>query len=479
MEEEVIQLPYKWTPRPDQMPLWAYFEGGGKRGVLIAHRRWGKDECALRLTSVKAHQRVGNYWHMLPQYGQARKAIWEAINPKTGKYRIDEAFPLELRASTRGNDMTIKFRYGSQWQLVGSDNFNSVVGSPPIGVVFSEWALADPLAWAYIQPILEENGGWALFITSSRGNNHAIRSLKSARGKPDWYAQVLRADETGVFTQEQLDNILSEQIDLFGEELGRTIFNQEYLCSEEGAVLGAYYAKQIEFLRKNKRITKVPHTPGVEVFTSWDLGVDDSTAIWFIQPIGRSFNLIDYYENTGYTLEHYAKVLKGDSSLPDNEHRAQYTYGGHFLPHDGSSREISGPGEIAKGIDEQAEDLGIRPTILTKRAKNIETIIKVHIPAVRNLLPLCFIDEERCNRGLAALEGYQSEYSEKQKTLGLRPVHNWCSHGADSIRTFALGYDGIPSSTPQGKSRFINSDGSVKTFSAQTPSAGGNSWGGL
>ena len=137
-----------WKPRPDQMPLWSYLENGGKRAVEVAHRRWGKDDIGLHFTATQIAEIPGNYWHMLPLYSQARKVIWSAVNPKTGLKRIDEAFPLEFRTVTRNQEMNIEFRNGSTWQLVGSDNYNSLVGSPPRGLVMSEWALSNPLAWA-------------------------------------------------------------------------------------------------------------------------------------------------------------------------------------------------------------------------------------------------------------------------------------------------------------------------------------------
>jgi len=461
--ENVIRLPHLWTPRPDQMPLWQYMQSGGKRAVEIAHRRWGKDDVALRWASVAAHMRTGNYWHMLPQYSQGRKAIWEAINPKSGKYRIDEAFPQDIRASTRNTDMVIQFKCGSQWQLVGSDNFNSVVGSPPVGVVFSEWALANPLAWAYIQPILEENGGWAMFITSSRGNNHAIQTLNFGKTEPGWFAEILRADQTGVFTAEQLERIEREMIAQFGPEAGKAMFNQEYMCSTEGAVYGAYYARQLKDARDENRITYVPHRPGIEVFTAWDLGVDDSMAIWFIQPVGRGFHCIDYYENVGRGLEHYAKVL--------NE--KPYLYGGHFFPHDGVQREMTN-GDMAKGRDEVAEDLGIKPITIVQRVKNIDTLIQVHIPTVRNLISLCHFDEVKCAKGLQALEGYHSEYDPEKKVLGNRPVHNWACHGSDAFRTFAVGYENIPAPTPK-RSKVLE----LAAASTTRPEGSGSSWNGL
>jgi phage terminase large subunit len=166
-----------WAPREYQLPFWSYLEAGGTRAMEIAHRRWGKDEIALHWSAIAAHQRQANYWHMLPEYAQGRKAIWEATNPHTGRRRIDEAFPKELRAATNAGDMFIRFKNGSSWQVIGSDNYHSLVGTAPAGVVFSEWSRANPAAWAYINPILNENGGWAAFITTPIGNNHAKKML--------------------------------------------------------------------------------------------------------------------------------------------------------------------------------------------------------------------------------------------------------------------------------------------------------------
>ncbi len=430
-----VQLPNNWKPRLDQFPLWEFLQGGGKRAVEVAHRRWGKDDVALHFTATQTVNRIGNYWHMLPEYGQAKKAIWKAINPRTGKLRIDEAFPKEIREKTNQQEMTITVKGGSIWQLVGSDAYDSIVGAPPIGIVFSEWALANPLAWAYLGPILQENGGWALFIYTSRGANHGKTIYEHAIKTDGWYAEKLTAEQTPVFTKEQLNNIYSEYMKIFGNELGLAMFNQEYLCSWQGAVLGAYFAQQIREARSERRICKVPHRPNVEVDTYWDLGVDDSMTIWFIQDLGQSYNVIDYYENRLYGLEHYAKVLKGETE--GSEHRAKYLYGNHYMPHDAANREMTNS-EIAKSRMEIAEDLGIKPIIITQRAKNMDVIIQVQIPAVRNIFPLCYFDEEKTLDGVNALENYRSEYDDKKKKLGNRPIHDWSSHGASAFIVFAI-----------------------------------------
>lgn len=397
----------------------------------VAHRRWGKDDVALHFTCCSAMERPGNYWHMLPEYGQARKVVWQAVNPRTGKRRIDDAFPQWTRKATREHDMSIEFLNGSIWQLVGSDNFNALVGSPPVGIVFSEWALANPLAWAYLSPILEENGGWALFIYTSRGNNHGKTMYTNAKANPKtWFSEINPADKTPVFTKLQLEEIHREYQTVFGLEMGDALFLQEYMCSFEGAQLGAYYAKQIAMARSSGRITAVPYSPNMEVHTAWDLGVDDSMTIWFFQQSGLQFRFIDYYENTGFGLEHYAKVLK----------EKPYIYGNHYMPHDAEVREMSASGDIARTRREVAEDLGIRPVHVVERARNMDLIIQVHIPAVRNILPSCWFDETRCASGIAALESYSAEYDPEKKVLKNRPAHTWSSHGSDSFRTFAVGY---------------------------------------
>ena len=187
----------RWYQRPFHE---AWVTGKKKRLIEIAHRRWGKDEISLMATCELAHKRVASYWHCLPEYEQARKALWDAINPHTGKRRIDEAFPPEIRESKDEQKMFIKLRCGSTWQLIGSDRYDSLVGSGVAGVVFSEWALANPASWAYIRPMLEENDGWASFITTPRGRNHAKAMYDMARGNPRWFAEVSTVHDTGALS---------------------------------------------------------------------------------------------------------------------------------------------------------------------------------------------------------------------------------------------------------------------------------------
>jgi hypothetical protein len=429
----VIDIPSGWAPRRDQQPLWDYLEGGGKRAVMVAHRRWGKDDVALYFACCSALEQPGNYWHMLPQYAQARKVVWDALNPKTGKRRIDEAFPRDIRRKTREQEMMIELANGATWQLVGSDNYNSLVGSAPVGIVFSEYAVADPMAWAYLRPILAANDGWALFIYTPRGGNHGKTMLDFAKVQPGWFASVVDAAHSPVFSPDKLEQERRELAAEFGETEGEMIFLQEYYCSFEGMTRGAYYAKQLRAARSEGRIASVPYVAGHEVYTFWDLGVDDSTSIWFMQAIGKELRFIDYYEASGEGLVHYAKVLK----------ERPYVYGDHYMPHDAEVREL-GTGTSRKAT---AENLGIRPVVVVQRAHDTQAVLS-GIEAGRNIMSQCWFDEKKCSQGLIALEGYRCDYDEEKRKLADRPLHNWCSHGADAFRTFACGFRPKEKSVP-------------------------------
>jgi hypothetical protein len=239
-----IQLPnIGWQPRDYQRPFWdAWVKDDCKRVIGIWHRRAGKDDVCLHGAAIKLHERVGSYWHMLPEYAQARKAIWDAVNVHTGMRRIDEAFPPELIASKNDQEMKIKFKNGSTWQVIGSDGYNRLVGAGVAGVTFSEWALANPSAWAYIRPMLVENGGWAAFITTPRGQNHAYDMIEGNRDNPKWFTEVLDVYKTGAVGKEDLLEALAEYKMIYGDDFGTAVFEQEYECSFTAAIMGAFYA---------------------------------------------------------------------------------------------------------------------------------------------------------------------------------------------------------------------------------------------
>jgi len=424
-----IVLPNNWNPRDYQLPAWRALEAGAKRALLLWHRRAGKDDVCLHWAATQAMQRVGNYWHMLPQYAQARKSVWEAVNSHTGKRRIDEAFPDAICETKRSQDMFIRFKNGSTWQLVGSDTYDSLVGSPPIGVTASEWALADPQAWAYLRPILRENNGWAVFITTVRGKNHVFRMYEGAKDDPDWFVQVLSAKDTGTLTEAQLSKERLEYQREYGPDDGDALFAQEYMCDWNAAIVGSYYGRMMRDVEEKGQITSVPYDPQALVHTSWDLGLSDDTVIWFFQVVGQEIHLIDYIQNSGQPLAWYAGEV----------HKKGYAYGEHILPHDAEAKEL----QTNRSRTDTLRGLNLNVRVL--RASGAERVLVADgINAVRTVLPRCWFDKVKCAKGIDALKAYRREWSEEKKTFHDRPVHDWASHPADSFRYLALGLDAVP-----------------------------------
>ena len=418
-----ISLPHQWEPRPYQQNLWRYMHSGGKRAIAIWPRRHGKDDVALHYTACAAMERVGVYWHLLPQQNQARRAIWNAVNPHTGRRRIDDAFPHELREKTVDDEMFIRFKNGSTWQVIGSDNYDALVGTPPIGVVFSEWALSNPQAWSLVRPILLENGGWAMFITTPRGRNHAKRMFDMALESEGWFAEHFTSLDTGVFTAQGLANEKAELISERGEADGSALYEQEYMCSWSAALPGAYYAHIIDRLEKDGALTRVPHDPAKQVHTAWDIGANDMTVIWFFQKTVYGWNVIDYIANTSVGIDWYVKEVR----------EKPYIYGEHLLPHDAEDKRVTNID--AGSIEDQVADLGLKNVRVVPRTSSVANDIN----EVRKVLPTCVFDKEKCAHGIDALRSYRRVWDEKLRAYKDRPLHDWASDPADAFRTFAMG----------------------------------------
>lgn len=431
----IIQLPNKWQPRRYQSKLWNYLECGGKRAIEIAHRRWGKDEIALHRAAVSAFEKPATYWHMLPEYSQARKAIWNAINPHTGIRRIDEAFPHEIRETTNEHEMFIRFKGGATWQVVGSDSYKSLVGAPPYGIVFSEWSKANPSAWAYLGPILEENGGWALFITTPEGENHAAKMYRMARDNPNWFAELQTVEDTG-FPLERVEEARKEYQALFGKDAGDAMIEQEYYCSFTAAILGAIYGKWMAKAEKTGRIKKGIYDPALPVYTAWDLGYDDSTSIWFWQVVRNEIRLIDYYENSGQDIAHYCNLIKDK----------KFNYAKHFVPHDAANKLLAAGG---RSIVEQAYDLGIKMFVVTATSQQNS------IEAARKTLELSWFDL-KTEKGMEALKSYQFEWDDDKKVFKSKPRHDWSSHASDAFEIIGQVWRNPVLLSPEPQPKFLH-----------------------
>lgn len=422
---EIVLPANGWRPRPYQRGFWSYMQRTptGARAILCHHRRAGKDHTAINWTAVASQQRVGLYIHVFPFLNQGRRIIWNGIDKDGRKFL--SAFPDELIESRSDLEMRIILKNGAIYQIMGADDPDKLVGINCVGAVFSEYALMDPQAFELVRPILNENGGWAVFPSTPRGKNHYHDLIFGKEGNvgairnPRWYVSIETVETTGVVPKETIEEERSMGVD-------EALIRQEYYCDFNAALQGAYYERQMNMLTEQKRLGDVPHDPALEVHTAWDLGVDDSMTIWCFQlaPQGREVQVIDYLEGSGEGLPYYIRQLR-EKSVKGN-----WVFGTHYAPHDIKSRELT----TGQTRWQTALTLGIRFTVVPK-----DNAIEDGIEAVRQLLPRCRFDAKACYRGIEALKSYRKQWDEKLKVYRSTPLHDWASHGADAFRTLAGG----------------------------------------
>ncbi|WP_246569409.1 hypothetical protein [Rhizobium bangladeshense] len=424
-----------WRPRDYQMPAWNAWERGCKRQLLIWHRRAGKDEIDLQKHAVSAVTRPGTYWHMLPEASQARKAIWNAVNPHSGRRRIDEAFPKEIIENQNDNEMFIRFKTGSTFQVVGSDNFNSLVGSPPVGITFSEWALANPSAWAFLSPILEENGGWASFITTPRGNNHAKGMFDAARldaydpvtNPKGWFTQILRADQTRAISAEGIERQRKIYASLFGKEIANLLIDQEYYCSFAGAMVGSYWGAEISEAERQGRFRSFEIDFRYPVHTAWDLGKAVNNPIWCFQciPGEPGPRIVDFYRPESDDLEDWCHWLDSKGY-----------HGNDYVPHDVMVKNWG----AKRTRYDMLRDCGRKPRMVEKVS------VADGLTAGRSTIKVATFYEgedergERVKYGYDGLKSYRREWDDERKTFRDNPLKDWAEHIGSSWRYLGLAW---------------------------------------
>lgn len=410
-----VTIPHNYTPRGYQLNFYNALSRGYRRAIGIWHRRSGKDKTAINLLVKEAMKRKGLYFYVFPSYKQGKKVIWLGMD-RAG-YKFLNHIPPEIRLRTNETDMLIELANGSIIQVVGSENYDFLMGSNPVGLLYSEYSLQDPRAWDYMRPILVENKGWALFIYTPRGHNHGYQLYTMARQNPEWFCELLTVNDTNAVTYADIQAEIAAG-------MSEDMVEQEFYCSFEAAMPGAVYGKQIAKAIKENRVCGVPHQTGHKVNTYWDLGRTDATAIWFVQNIGREIHLIDYYEKNLEDFDHYVKVLAGQAEGCD--HMKDYLYGTHYAPHDVKAKRLEGClWDIAK---KKGIEFKVMPKLLREHG----------IEAARGKFSSCYFDKTRCARGIDALKTYRYELDEEKQVYALLPVHDWASHGADAFRTFGV-----------------------------------------
>lgn len=428
----------KFQPRDYQKPILdALINKDYKRVFACMPRRAGKDITAFNYCIDQCLRSPCVIFYIFPTYSQAKKVIWDSIT-NDGR-RILDFIPPETIESSNSQEMKIRFINGSLFQLVGSDNFDRLMGSNPRGCVFSEYALQDPRAYQYIRPILAANGGWAIFIGTPRGRNHFYDLYKLAQESPHWFCYKLTLDDTKHISEEAM---IEER-----KEMSEDLIMQEYYTSFDMGVEGSYYAKYIDRMRANNQIGPVPWQPAFPVHTAWDIGVRDSTCIIMFQQIGSNVHIIDCYEHNKVGIEHYAKLLK----------EKPYHWGKHFAPHDIVVKEWG------SGITrvEKARELGITFELRRDKADRLVSMvpnvsIEDGIEAVRSTLATTYIDQKKGDLLIRALENYRQEYDPLKKIYKPIPLHDWSSHMADAMRYLCLSLPRTKDGMTEEDARRIN-----------------------
>jgi len=384
-----------------------------RRFLLVWPRRAGKDLVAFNLMARAANRRVGNYFYLLPTYSQAKKVIMDSVISSDGLHFIDHIAP-EFVENVNKTEMKIVLKNGSMISLAGSDSYNRLVGTNPVGIIFSEYALADPDAYKFLSPALNAQDGWAMFISTPRGRNDFYRMYEIAKQNPKhWFCEKLTLTETKHIPLEEIEREEKEGI------ISRDLIEQEYYCSFSRGVEGSYYSRYINDMRLKNRIGTVSWDPSHKVHTAWDLGYSDSTSIIFFQNIGPNVHLIDCYQNNKQGLEHYITHLR----------TKPYLYGVHIAPHDIRHHEFSS----GNTRFEKARQLGVLFTV----ADNIAIVDGIE--SVRSALgSKVWIDEVSCKQLLHCLESYRQEYDSRRQVYKDRPLHDFSSHYADAMRYLCL-----------------------------------------
>ena len=398
-----IEIPY--SPRKLQADL--HKRLSDKRwGVVVCHRRFGKTVMAINhllRDAILCDRPNPRFAYIAPTYRQAKAVAWDYLKQFAEKIPMVRFHETELRCDLPN---------GARIQLLGAENPASLRGLYLDGVCLDEMAdMPESLFPEVIRPALSDRKGYAVFIGTPRGHNAFYELYEAATSQDDWVTAVYKASETGILDDEELDAAKAM--------MSADQYAQEYECSWQANVPGAIYGKEMQDAFEGGRVCNVPYDSGHKVHTFWDLGIGDSTAIWFVQNVGRAVHVIDCFEARNEGLPFYARVLTEKG----------YLYGNHHAPHDIEVRELGS----GKSRREVAYDLGINFRVVPKLS------VEDGIHAAQLLLERCWFDRDNCKQGLEALRQYHRAYNERTRSFRTSPVHDWSSHFADSWRYVAVG----------------------------------------
>lgn len=401
METITIYYPRRWTK--------TLHESNKRWNVVVAHRRSGKSTaCVNHLIRDAIRTTKSRYAFISPTYKQAKATVWDMLKTHAGLVQGVNFNEAELR---------VDFANGSRITLFGADHPDSLRGLALWGVVFDEYSQQPSNIFSeVIRPALADHKGYAIWVGTPKGKNEFYRLYENGKTKENWLSLLLTVDDTGLIDEKELEDAR--------QSMTEDEYNQEWYCSFEASIKGAYYAKEVSKLREDGRLTSVPHDPALQVYTFWDLGISDYTVILFYQMYGKEKRMIDVYANHGYGLDHYVHILN------EKTRENGYNYAGHFFPHDVDVRELT----TGRSRKEVLKTLGIQVDVVAKLN------IVEGINAGRLMFQELWIDEVKCAEFVDAISQYRQEWDEKNGMFKNRPLHDFSSHYADCYRYSAVAF---------------------------------------
>ena len=412
MDGSRIILPYR--PRKAFMP---FHERTQRWACLVAHRRAGKTVAAVNdiiRAAAMYHGPNGLFGYVAPYQNQARRIAWDYF-----KYY---AQPVIQDANEQMMSLTLL--NGAKISLFGADNADAMRGLGFSGLYLDEYGDFKPSVFGNVlRPALSDKQGWCVFAGTPKGKNQFWDIYETAQRIPDeWFLLRLPASTSGLLPSSELGAAKAQ--------LSEDQYLQEYECSFEAAILGAFYGTEMRRAQDEGRITQVPYDPSLPVYTAWDLGYRDDSAIWYFQVARNEIRCIDFYAVSGADIHDIAEVVL---SKP-------YRYAKHYLPHDARAKSL----QTGRSIIEQLAG--------ALEAKNLTVVpdigLQSGIQAVRLTLPRVWFDAEKCREGIEALRQYQREYDEDKKAFRQSPRHDWTSHPSDAFRMLAVSWREISDKPP-------------------------------
>ncbi len=411
----VTEVTLDYAPRRAFLP---FHDRTHRWACLVVHRRAGKTVAAINDLIRAAITYQGPYplfGYVAPYRSQAKSVAWEYL----------KSFAAPITRSSNEQELTVTLMNGAVIRLFGADNADAMRGLGFSGIVCDEYGDWKPSVFPLVvRPALSDKQGWAVFMGTPKGKNQFWDIVQLAKRQPeDWFYMALPASKSGLLPPTELEAAKSQISD--------DQYLQEYECSFEAAIIGAFYGTEMRMATEAGRVCEIPYDPSFPVHTAWDLGYRDDTAIWWYQVVRGEIRVLDYYGVSGANIADLAGVVMGKP----------YKYGKHNLPHDAKAKTLASGGKSI--IEQLAVHLGINSMTIVP-----DIGVQDGIQAVRRMLPRCWFHAERCDEGIEALRQYQREYDEDKKAFRQTPRHDWCSHPADAFRMLAVAWQIEPKSAP-------------------------------